>query len=85
MPYGSELISIDGQSPDKLLPALQDKLDRFDFKHKIFFGAAFSPVKDNFYLLLENYPKEFKFRTKEGKEVILRTDNPVQYQWHLNP
>lgn len=78
LPYGSELIGIDGRMPDELLPALQDKLNRFDFKRRIFYGNAFNGFGDNFYVFLDRPPREFKFRTPAGREISLKTDDSIR-------
>ncbi len=76
LPYGSELLSIDGKSPAELLPSVQDKLNRYDFKHRIFYGSAFDQIGDNFYAMLDRESKEFKFKTPNGDTVTLNTGLP---------
>ncbi len=79
LPYGSELMSIDGKSPQELLPLVQDKLNRYDFKHRIFYGVAFNNIGDNFYAVLNQKFTEFTFKTPTGETVTLDTksDKPL--------
>ena len=85
LPYGSELTAVDGRKPEELLPALQDRLDRFDFKCGVFYGSAFTGLGDNFYVFMDLPPREFRFRTREGREIILHTDAPIQIRMPQHP
>lgn len=69
---GMKLLTVDGKTPDEILPSIQDRLVLFDFKKRIFYGSLM--MGHNFYVLMDDYGKktqEFKFKNRKGELVEL--------------
>ncbi len=87
LPCGAVLLTIDNQTPTQLLSQIQDKLNKYDFKRRIFYGSAFDAVGDNFYVFLDRKSEKFKFQTLEGKCIVLDSvsRNPIQIKYPDSP
>lgn len=83
LPCGAVLLTIDNQTPTQLLSQIQDKLNKYDFKRRIFYGSAFDAVGDNFYVFLNRKSEKFKFQTPEGKSIVLDSvsRNPIHVKY----
>lgn len=83
LPCGAVLLTIDNQTPTQLLSQIQDKLNKYDFKRRIFYGSAFDAVGDNFYVFLNRKSEKFKFQTPEGKSIVLDlvSRSPIQVKY----
>lgn len=83
LPCGAILLTIDNQTPTQLLSQIQDNLNKYDFKRRIFYGSAFDAVGDNFYVFLNRKSEKFTFQTLEGKTIVLdlASRTPIQVKY----
>lgn len=76
---GMKLVSVDGREPLEIVTGCRDRLNSFDYRHKIFYGDAFGEgAAHNFYRLMPAPPdgvRRFVFQTAEGSSVEIAAAN----------
>lgn len=76
---GLKLVAVDGRKPLEIIAEYQDKLDSFDYRHKIFYADAFNTgAGANFYRFMpapQDGVRKFVFQSSDGKDVEIAVAN----------